>query len=570
MRLTLRSCRRRDAWWLLGAVLLLAYSLAIFFDLPTPAGNRYAQNLPPEVVTAWGGSLNPAAPPAPHWWNKVQALRGWSANPEGWFWPKLTPPAWWRWLLPFVLGIIGGVGLYWLERMTATHPRGTLWRSLLMLVLWTFALQLGMLWLKRENVGQLLATRVEDPQFTGYLTSAIHIDNLSAFFSGYGGTLRSPDYCSHCKTHPPGPVLSYWLLLRGIERVPPEWLHVFWQFLRRLEIFPRSNLPLNEDIVALVAANLILLIAAAIVVPLYGLARMLSSPSLTLPMAALGAVIPGLILMSPQCDQVYGTLAACIFCLALYGLRRPGKHGWWGAGAGLLLAGGLYFSLALAVLGLPLAALAGAFILGLPGVGADTAGTLCVRARAKHAIVWLVGLSLGVAIPWALLTILGRFPLLDVLQSASHEHLYGVTAVRAQHPWLFFNLVDYLQFVGLPLVAATLLTLISRPSSHPMARSHALLSIVGTDAGAASRWLSWLRARLNVYGFLFWGTLLILDLSGTTRGEVGRLWIFLTPLALLAVYRADGQGQMSLTKIHILLAAQFIVCLLIGGNWLTP
>ena len=32
---------------------------------------------------------------------------------------------------------------------------------------------------------------------------------------------------------------------------------------------------------------------------------------------------------------------------------------------------------------------------------------------------------------------------------------------------------------------------------------------------------------------VFWLTLIYLDLSGTTRGEVGRLWMFLMPFPVL-------------------------------------
>ena len=103
------------------------------------------------------------------------------------------------------------------------------------------------------------------------------------------------------------------------------------------------------------------------------------------------------------------------------------------------------------------------------------------------------------------------------------------------------DLVDALQFLGLPVAVASLLTLWRR-------RDH---------------WL-------NRYGLLFWGVLLALDLSGTARAEVGRLWMFLMPLALMGLYLAAGHGLIGRRQVGALLGAQFLACVLIGARWMTP
>ena len=163
--------------------------------------------------------------------------------------------------------------------------------------------------------------------------------------------------------------------------------------------------------------------------------------------------------------------------------------------------------------------------------------------------------------------------MLRALESAGRAHLDGIVSLRPYGPWLVFNLVDYLQFLGLPLVLATLVTLAGsggQPESSPPPAPH---SLPQTAPGSLRRALH--RAyresgRLNWYGVLFWTLLLALDLSGATRGEVGRLWMPLTPLALLALFEAVRLGRVTTSHVHILLAAQFAVCVAIGGNWLTP
>ena len=41
-------------------------------------------------------------------------------------------------------------------------------------------------------------------------------------------------------------------------------------------------------------------------------------------------------------------------------------------------------------------------------------------------------------------------------------------------------------------------------------------------------------------------------------------------LALMAIFHAAGRGKINASQARVLFAAQFAVCLIIGGNWLTP
>src|SRR5262245_11208822 len=61
-------------WLLLGGALLAVYAALIWFDLPPPAGMKY---VPPPAGLGQT---------ATYWWEKTQALRGWSIYPEGWAW----------------------------------------------------------------------------------------------------------------------------------------------------------------------------------------------------------------------------------------------------------------------------------------------------------------------------------------------------------------------------------------------------------------------------------------------------------------------------------------------------
>ncbi|HMA34386.1 MAG TPA: hypothetical protein VKY74_07865 [Chloroflexia bacterium] len=530
-----------SAWRTLNAVLLWVglgiYGLLVWLDLPPPAGTQYAP--PPR------GAGRAAA----HWWDKAQALRGWSVFPEGWAWPLVDPAPLARWLLLLALGGLGAIGLALAERRAARQPGATPWGALAGLVGLGYALQLATLWLKQANAVQLLLDRIVNPGFTGFYTFALQAPGLSTFFGGYAPAIAIPGACGHCRTHPPGPMLAYWLPLQALEHLPAAWQQGLSQTLVALGGLTPPPGPPSATALALLAAHAILLGAAAIVLPLYGLARRLAGPALALRLAALGLMLPGLLLMSPEFDQLYATFAAGLFYVALCGLAARRHPGRWGAAAGLCFAGCLYWSFGLALLAVPLGTLA--WVQGRPARALDPAPaqegahTVGLRLRQQWGRLpwpWLIGLGIGAAAPWALLWALG-LDLPRVVQITSQAHLQGITSYRPYAPWLVFNLVDFAQFAGLPLVLASLVTLGGR--------------------GPRGRWL-------NPYGGLFWAIVLVEDLSGTARAETGRLWVFLLPLALLGLYSAVGQGRLRGPQITMLLAAQFAVCVLLGGRWLTP
>lgn len=529
----------------MGFVALLVYGLLIWLDLPSPAGLRYEK--PPA-----GQGLVPA-----HWWDEVQGLRGWAVHPRGWSWALIDPAPLWRWLPLLGLGLAGALLIY-----ASVHYRISPRYSLLALVILGYPGQLSALWLKDPNPNQLLFERVLNRSFTGYFTSATRASAVYTFFGGYADAFANDDpatrLCGHCRTHPPGPILFYWLPIQAVQSLPSDAQRGLWNSLAGgLQISvpaPLSPMPPAQAIAGALGSHLVLLGAALIVIPLYGLARRLAQGQWTILLAALGLVVPGILLMSPEFDQLYATATAALFYLAIRGLTGGKNQAAWGAAAGLWFALWLYWSFGLWVLVGPLFLLALSVALGLmPGP---------VHRRWRYVAVWAAGLTVGVALPWALLWGLFQFDVPRVVQLAGEQHLKGLTVLRPYAPWLLFNLVDFLQFVGLPLVVVSLATAFTWRDTH--------YAQPGNPTDPRRSILMRFIMRTNIYTLIFWATLLLLDLSGTVRGEVGRLWIFLVPMVLMGVYDAVGRGLLGTRAVWLLLAAQFTVCVLIGGRWLTP
>jgi hypothetical protein len=129
-----------------------------------------------------------------------------------------------------------------------------------------------------------------------------------------------------------------------------------------------------------------------------------------------------------------------------------------------------------------------------------------------------LGLAAGTAVLLtAATTLLGHHPIASARTAlAIHREVY--TTPRSYALWLAFNPLDLAVFLGAPLAALGLVRLASvREAAVDPGRRFALALAVALAALIA---------------------------SGITRGEVGRIWIPLMPLLLVAILAApDGANQ---------------------------
>jgi tetrahydromethanopterin S-methyltransferase subunit C len=123
-----------------------------------------------------------------------------------------------------------------------------------------------------------------------------------------------------------------------------------------------------------------------------------------------------------------------------------------------------------------------------------------------------------------------------------HREIY--TTPRSYALWLLFNPLDFALFLGLPVAVAGLLFL-AGTSRH-------------VAAGGAGRPI--IRFRLVTFAAV--AALLAL---GVTRGEVGRLWIPLMPLVLVASLGAGSAPGRKESLVHATLLAAFT--LVMGSYW---
>jgi hypothetical protein len=251
------------------------------------------------------------------------------------------------------------------------------------------------------------------------------------------------------------------------------------------------------------------LLSALALLPIYALARQQGGVRAGLRAAGIFALVPAFTLFAPQMDQLFPLLAGLILWAFITGWEK--QHPGWLFISGLLLSLATFLSLGLAALGLWLSLYA--VIRWLT----DSPGRTWQRLVATGLAV-----GAGIASLWLICWLTFGLDPLAVVRTGMAQHFEIVTGRRDYGLWLGYNFYDFASFLGLPLAFLF--------SSRVL---------TGFRHAAGRRW-----HKVDAVAVATALTLLILDLSGTSRGEVARLWLFLMPPAVLAAVTPLNNGQL--------------------------
>ena len=217
---------------------------------------------------------------------------------------------------------------------------------------------------------------LHNPGSNGYYTVAkAQIDDPWRFLAEYPDWIRRQD-ALHVGTHPPGLFLASHAALRAMESRPKLARfvvdHLPWSVAEGFRQVVGA-LPVADRAALALTGALVLLACAATVVPLYLLARSsLSAPEAWVA-ASLWPLVPSAILFQPTADTAFPLLSTSALALAAHAGRSGPRRGYLlAAGAGLVLALGMAFTLAFLPVGLVVAIL-------LAGARART----CVAGRSR-------------------------------------------------------------------------------------------------------------------------------------------------------------------------------------------
>lgn len=235
--------------------------------------------------------------------------------------------------------------------------------------------------------------------------------------------------------------------------------------------------------------------SALTVIPLYALARKIGTrPELP---TLLWPLVPGLGGFAASNSTLFPLLAV-LMMLPLVG--RPTF--WRLCVSGLMFGLATFVNLAL----LPLAGLAGYFVLVRWLISTP-------RPSFLHPIRLGIYFGLGALIPWVIWFALTGDTPLDIVRQSFEFHL---ELERPYWFWVWFHVWDWAVWGGLAVCIAALsqvLPLWRNRTNAPDTTALALTSIL---------------------------TLLTLTISGITRGESGRIWLFLVPCVLVLLATAEN------------------------------
>ncbi len=426
--------------------------------------------------------------------NLVPQLRG----GYGWVWSYQGPSNPAR-IVPLVLACSLYIGVAW---WLMQHQRIT--GKLVWAIVSSIALTMASLYVFASPLFKLNAATLSGGA-SGWHYAAARITDLGATLRDWPRFMQeSTRFSSHMGIAPPGLVVFYYAIQQTLAHLT-ALADGLGRPLRALQCHRLGLMTYsNAQLASAWAGILMPLWGSLVVLPLYQLGRRLLDQT-TLQWSILWwPLVPSFLMFAPLPNIAYPLLATLVMLLLMEGLCRNQAR--WIVAAGALMSVLTFVSFAF----LPLIVLAGLFVLGTWLAKTD----LFTSSRAAH-LKWrwplLVGFGFGLGLPvaWLIFYAVSGVPVWDILQIAAPAH---VAMNRPYWPWLFLHTYDYLMFTGWPLVG---LVLLGVWRAIGKLRTSQRLSDMDILALAASV------------------TFVALIVSGTLRGESGRILQFITPLFLL-------------------------------------
>lgn len=470
-------------------------------------------------------------------------LRGPAPETSEWHWLyELRPQT--RWWLPLLTA--AGLWLFsiWWLRQHRWYGLG-----LAGLIMGSLALQLALVYAHRPQVAAELVDRTLSDATNGYFSVAANSSDMSGLLREFPRVMPTLS-SEHTRTHPPGLVLAQWLTIRWGAAASSLASTVYP--LRCTDLWLLNQPPATAT--ALLIWSFLPLVAAAFtVVPVYYLGLRLADEPAARLAALFTAALPALLIFAPTPDQIYVFLSTVTLLLWLIAIER--RNALLAFLTGFLLSLSTFLSLG-----------NGAFVVVLGVVVLLHPNRQLLMVNLK----WLTSFAFGLASLWLIYWLGWGVTPWHLAHVALQQHYELVTSLRRYDWWVVYNLLDLLIFAG-PMVvvgfaAALLFTF-----------RHMILPKVSTTRqtpGSTLRKDTGLTLALALL-------ILALDLSGSARGEVGRLWLFFMPLlAIIAAKQlvslsAFQQVSQSATQPSVLspqssvliFAAHLMLVLAIGLAW---
>lgn len=453
--------------------------------------------------------------------------------------PGLNGPAEWRWPyrplalapLPALAAILFGAAVIAVLLHGPRGRKGAIWIALL-----GYGFILSVVAAQPNGFGRVVSVLASRHSFS-YLYDAALAPGTRELLADFPAA--SAALSMHSRTHPPGVLLA----IRGLDRaasalgpagalgapLPRKAAEAMAAEISRAKQRgkPAPAVP-PSPMSAVALAFLLPLAAAATALPVFSLGRSWGLSDFgARSAAALWVAVPAAVLFTPSLDQALAGFAAAGAALAAKGAE--GRRGDLQAlAAGVVVGAGCLISYGLLV--------AVPFVAWVALASGEDRAWREARRAVRAALV-----GLGFLLPWLALALLAGYEPWRSFRAAISAHREMAVATRSYATWLFANPYDFALFCGPAVAVLAVAGALLRRGPSGMRR--------GLAGGAALFVLLWL--------------------SGSVRGEVGRIWLFAMPFVALAAAGAEGNrtaGPRNLWAPGLVVAAQALATVALAAS----
>ncbi len=430
-------------------------------------------------------------------------------------------------IAPLIIGVISyiPIGLWLRKQRSATG-------LLIWAILGGIFLTFGAVHVRGDILYRLYSLTVSG-RTGGWHMAAARIQDLASTLHAWPQFMgESSSFTSHLDHSPPGIVIIYYLSSHLLEQLPKlaDWLAqpVRWLLCQYLTGYT------NGEYASAWIGMLMPVWGSLTILPLYHLGRRVFGEEAARWSVLWWPLVPSFLIFAPLPNTFYALPSLFVIIVLWNGLRNN-QIGW-------VLAAGVLMSVLtfLTFTFTPLLLFAGLLTLGAYWLKSRS---ISVPRPPWHWPIQMgLWFGLGLSVVWLIFYAATGSWFWDIWQTAQQTQI-DIAQIRPYWPWLALNLNDFFMFTGWPL------TLLAALGCWWILRDIKSKKLPGESD------IMILAAGL---------TIIILDLSGTPRGETGRILLFLSPWLLLAAAQTLGDHQRGgwvLTAVQGIIAIVMIVCL---------
>ncbi len=360
------------------------------------------------------------------------------------------------------------------------------WQKIKKFVFWSafiiiiFVLHLSYVYFSRFGI-TVLFQRIVNPGMNGYFSSAVRVET-DEYLKNFPQVIESLD--QHARDHPPGSILLIKGVIGAVEKI--NFSNSLLTFVPAPDGDVKThwdNFTSHEKVSALFLAFFYHAVGPMSIIVVFFIAKLFFSTKTSLSLSLLGGLIPSISFFALKFDPFYFLLFCITTYFSLSGIRRERNYYLAGFFASISILFSYSVFPALAILGLNF--------------------VVYYFQDLQVLLNNFVKIIIGFLIPILLMLLVGYNSFYAFFPIVMNQ------APRSYWQWVIYNPFDFFQYLGVPLTILFFVSLkkIAKESKKDVARI-TLIFIV-----------------------LF----MLLNVSGISRAEVGRIWMPLMLFPLLAI-----------------------------------